>query len=128
MADAAPPARTSTQERQMLAELDEMPTFPDGERSGKGQGTGRFTQRKRQALAPSSAGAPVPSPHDDDDDDGDFLRQLCREEFASMRDTITTEVSESVAKTITSNHNTLLKMLSSMQGEVAKQSSAIESQ
>ncbi|CAK0822839.1 unnamed protein product, partial [Prorocentrum cordatum] len=37
-------------------------------------------------------------------------------------------VSESVAKTITSNHNTLLKMLSSMQGEVAKQSSAIESQ
>ncbi|CAK0825212.1 unnamed protein product, partial [Prorocentrum cordatum] len=84
-------------ERQMLAELDEMPTFPDGERSGKGQGTGRFTQRKRQ-------------------------------EFASMRDTITTEVSESVAKTITSNHNTLLKMLSSMQGEVAKQSSAIESQ
>eukprot|EP00959_Pyramimonas_sp_CCMP1952_P140171 2933408-Pyramimonas_sp.AAC.1 len=45
-----------------------------------------------------------------------------------MRDTITTEVSESVAKTITSNHNTLLKMLSSMQGEVAKQSSAIEGQ
>ncbi|CAK0846616.1 unnamed protein product, partial [Prorocentrum cordatum] len=82
-----------------------MPTFPDSERTGKGKGAGRFVQRKRQALASA---------------DG--------EEFASMRDTITTEVSESVAKTVTANHNTLLKMLSSMQSEVAKQSSAIEGQ
>eukprot|EP00959_Pyramimonas_sp_CCMP1952_P162493 3397432-Pyramimonas_sp.AAC.1 len=86
----------------IVAAMEVLPTFPDAEdsppSSGKGKGAGaRCGARKRHAsAAPHDGAAPDDEPGEFCSDD--FLRQLCREEFASMRSTITEEVSATVAK------------------------------
>ena len=123
----------SSQElRDISKDLEELPGTPAaGAVPGGGKGKGvRAVARKRHAdAAPRAEGLVA-----DDDDDAEayiseeYLRQLCRTEFASMRSTITEEVSGSVSKTVGENHSSFMEMLSAMQAEVTKQSASIEKQ
>ncbi|CAK0788083.1 unnamed protein product, partial [Prorocentrum cordatum] len=121
-----------------LEQLEDAPTFPSQEvKSGKGkvQGKGaapsRFTDpnpQKRRALpgeAPhDDADAELPPALDDEMPEGyeDFIRQLCRAEFDSIKE----DFGDSIAKTAAESNKPLLAAVENLRALVQAHTETLE--
>ncbi|CAK0868530.1 unnamed protein product, partial [Prorocentrum cordatum] len=112
----------------LVEQFDLVATFPSQE-TGAGRGEGGKgampPPRKRAAHDHSAADA---ADGNDAWSSDDYLRQLCRDEFDSMRAALTSSVSESVRATAAENHSVLLGSIDKLREQVSGQSASIDQQ
>ncbi|CAK0803568.1 unnamed protein product, partial [Prorocentrum cordatum] len=112
----------------LVEQFDLVATFPSQE-TGAGRGKGGKgalpPPRKRAAHDHSAADA---ADGNDAWSSDDYLRQLCRDEFDSMRAALTSSVSESVRATAAENHSVLLGSIDKLREQVSGQSASIDQQ
>ncbi|CAK0833918.1 unnamed protein product, partial [Prorocentrum cordatum] len=120
------PVLTSQEMRDVAAAMEEAPTFPSQghvAKAANGKGKG-FIGRKRRATD----GQEDELGDDDDCYPLEYLRELCQSEFAGMRESLTTDISSSVGKTVATNYQTLMSAIGVLRKEVANQSTDIDQQ
>ncbi|CAK0886847.1 unnamed protein product, partial [Prorocentrum cordatum] len=128
MADGAPAGEIPAS---LVEQLEQAPTFPSQDSTqvlGRGKGGKGGVPPPRKRPVHESAGAADDMDGADACTSDDYLRQLCRDEFDSMRTSLTTAVSESISATVAENHSILLSSIDKLREQVSGQSAAIDQQ
>ncbi|CAK0885127.1 unnamed protein product [Prorocentrum cordatum] len=112
----------------LVEQFDLAATFPSQELgAGRWKGGKGAVPPPRKRAAHDHSAAEAADGNDAWSSD-DYLRQLCRDEFDSMRAALTSTVSESIRATAAENHSVLLGSIDKLREQVSGQSAAIDQQ